>query len=192
MMGINMDNDKFGHDHYQMVQKMLSIGKKYYIKDGSGRDIFYARMEKFKLKPKIFVYSDDSQKEEILTIAPRNFLDFNATYDVIDSKSGTLVGSLKREGLHSMFQNKWNILDAAGNTIGGAQESGAMAVFRRMVMNWKLDFEIVLQGRRIGSLTRKLAIGDLYSLDLSGDPGKHLDRRLAVAMLPLFDAGEDR
>jgi len=171
---------------------MLSIGKKYYIKDGNGRDIFYARMEKFRLKPKIFVYSDDSQKEEILTIAPRNFLDFNATYDVIDSKSGTRVGSLKREGLHSMFQNKWNILDASGNVVGSAQESGAMAAFRRVVMNWKLDFEISLHGRRIGRLTRKLAIGDMYSLDLSGDPGKRLDRRLAIAMLPLFDTGEDR
>ncbi len=187
-----MGNDLFGQDRYQMAQKMLSIGKKYYIKDGSGHNILYARMEKFKLKPKIFVYTDDSQKEEILTIAPRNFLDFNATYDVIDSKTGTLVGSLKREGIHSLFQNKWNILDAAGNAIGSAQESGAMAVFRRMVMNWKLDFEIDLQGRRIGSLTRKMSFGDQYALDLSGDPGKQLDRRLAVAMLPLFDAGEDR
>lgn len=189
-MGVDMD--KFGRDQFQMAQKMLSIGKKYYIKDGSGNDLFYARMEKFKLKPKVFIYSDDSQKDEILTIAPRNFLDFNATYDVIDSKSGTLVGSLKREGIHSIFQNRWNIQDAAGNVIGSAQESGAMAVFRRMVMNWKLDFEIIFQGRRIGNLSRKVSFGDKYTLDLSGDPEKRLDRRLAVAMLPLFDAGEDR
>lgn len=191
-MGIDMVDERFGLDKYQMAQKMLSIGKKYYIKDAGGRDIFYARMEKFKLKPKIFVYSDDTQKDEILTIAPGNFFDFNATYDVIDSKSGMLVGSLKREGVHSLFQNRWNILDASGNTVGSAQESGAMAAFRRFIIKWKLDFEIDIQGQRVGSLRRQLSIGDQYVLDLSGDPEKKLDRRLAVAMLPLFDAGEDR
>ncbi len=187
-----MDNNKFEQDHYLMAQKILSIGKKYYIKDGSGHDIFFARMEKFKLKPKIFVYADDSKKDEILTIAPRNILDFNATYDVIDSKSRERVGSLKREGFHSMFQNKWNILDADGNIVGSAAETGIMALVRRFVINWKLDFEINFQGRKIGNLTRAISIGDKYSLDLSGDPEKRLDRRLAIAMLPLFDAGEDR
>lgn len=184
--------DKFQIDTYEMAQKMLSIGKKYYIKDGSGNDLFFARMEKFKLKPKIYVYSDDSQSDEILTIAPRNILDFNATYDVTDSKTGALVGSLKREGFHSLLQNKWNLLDPNGNVVGTAQETGIMAIVRRLVMNWKLDFEIDYQGRRVGSLSRKLSIGDRYVLDLSGDPEKKLDRRLAIAMLPLFDAGEDR
>jgi len=187
-----MDNNKFGQDRYQMAQKLLSIGKKYYIKDGQGHDIFFARMEKFKLKPKIFIYSDDSQREEVLTIAPRNILDFNATYDVIDSKSKTLVGSLKREGFHSLFQNKWNIMDAGGNVVGAAQETGIMALVRRFLVNWKLDFEIVYQGRNVGNLTRRVSFGDKYDLNLSGDPGKTLDRRLAVAMMPLFDAGEDR
>jgi uncharacterized protein YxjI len=187
-----MDNNKFGQDRYLMAQKMLSIGKKYYIKDGSGNDLLFARMEKFKLKPKIFIYSDDSKTDEVLTIAPRNILDFNATYDVIDSKSKELVGSLKREGLHSLFQNKWNIMDASGGVIGSAAETGVMALVRRFIINWKLDFEIDFQGRRVGNLTRAVSIGDKYSLDLSGDPEKRLDRRLAIAMLPLLDAGEDR
>ena len=184
-----MDTDKFGIDRYVIVQKLISIGKKYYVKDEGGNDLFFARMEKFKLKPKIFLYSEDTKSNEILTISPRNILDFNATYDVVDSKTQTLVGSLKREGLHSLFQNKWNILDASGNVIGTARETGIMAIVRRFVMNWKLDFEIELQGQRIGSLSRKLSIGDRYVLDLSGDPAKKLDRRLAVAMLPLLDAG---
>jgi uncharacterized protein YxjI len=187
-----MDNDKFGQDRYLMAQKMLSIGKKYYIKDGSGNDLFFARMEKFKLKPKIFVYSDDTKTDEVLTIAPRNILDFNATYDVIDSTSKELVGSLKREGIHSLFQNKWNIMDAGGNVVGSAAETGIMALVRRFVISWKLDFEIDFQGHNVGRLTRAISIGDKYSLDLSGDPEKKLDRRLAVAMLPLLDAGEDR
>ena len=67
-----------------------------------------------------------------------------------------------------------------------------MAALRRLIFNWKLDFEIELNGRRIGSLNRSISIGDQYTLDLSGDREKKLDRRLAVAMLPLLDAGEDR
>lgn len=184
--------DKFDLNRYYMEQKLLSIGKKYYIKDEHGNNLFFARMEKFKLKPKIFIYSDDSQREEILTIAPRNIIDFNATYDVIDSRTGVRVGSIKREGIWSMFQNKWNIMDANGNIIGIAQETGFMALVRRLLINWKLDFQIYFMGSRVGSLERKISIGDKYSLDLSGDPDRKLDRRLAVSMLPLFDAGEDR
>lgn len=187
-----MESSKFGLDQYTMVQKMISIGKKYYIKDARGNDLFFARMEKFKLKPRIFVYSDDTKQDLVLTIAPRNILDFNATYDVVDAKSNVLVGALKREGFRSVFQNKWNILDSGGNVAGTAQETGLMAVFRRFVASWKLDFEIDYQGRHIGRLTRQLSIGDRYVLDLSGDREKRLDRRLAIAMLPLFDAGEDR
>lgn len=175
-----------------MEQKLLSIGKKYYIKDERGNTIFFARMEKFKLKPKIFVYSDDSQREEVLVIAPRNILDFNATYDVVDARERTRVGSIKREGIKSIFQNSWNIFDVSGNVIGKAEETGLMALVRRFLVNWKLDFELYGHGRRIGSLSRRISIGDKYTLDLSGDPGKTLDRRLAIALLPLLDAGEDR
>ncbi|MCD1296310.1 hypothetical protein CUJ83_15005 [Methanocella sp. CWC-04] len=184
--------DKFSADRYIMEQKMLSIGKKYYIKDQHGNNLFFARMEKFKLKPKIFVYNDDSRTEEILAIAPRNIIDFNATYDVIDSRTGERVGSFRRDGVRSLFQNKWNIMDANGNIIGSAQETGIMALVRRFIVNWKLDFELYLNGRRIGSLTRRVSIGDKYTVDVSGDGEKILDRRLAVAMLPLLDAGEDR
>jgi uncharacterized protein YxjI len=184
--------DRFAGNKYTMDQKFLSVGKKYYIKDENGNDLFFARMEKFKLKPKIFVYADDTQAEQILTIAPRNMLDFNATYDVTDARTNTCVGSLKREGLHSMFQNKWNILNVDGQAIGTAQEKGTMALLRRALVNWKLDFEIEIEGRHVGSLTRAMAIRDRYVLDLSNDTECRLDRRLAVAMLPLFDAGEDR
>ena len=83
-------------------------------------------------------------------------------------------------------------MDANGAVVGSAAETGIMALVRRFIINWKLDFEIVFQGRKIGDLTRAISIGDKYSLDLSGDPEKNLDRRLAIAMLPLFDAGEDR
>ncbi len=190
--GNYMEDTRFGHDRYAMVQKLMSIGKKYYIKDPDGNDVFYARMEKFKLKPKIFIYSDESMAETLLVIAPRNILDFNATYDVMDAHGDVLIGSLKREGVQSLFQNKWNILDAGGNVVGYARESAGRAILRRLVIGWKLDFEITYGGRHIGSLRKAISIGDRYTLDLSGDPEKKLDRRLAVAMLPLLDAGEDR
>lgn len=184
--------DKFGLDKYTMVQKFLSVGKKYYIKDDKGNDLFFARMEKFKLRPKIFIYADDSQKDEILAIVPHSILDFNGTYDVIDSQASQRIGSLKREGFHSLLQNKWSIIDVNGRMIGAAQETGTMALIRRFFINWKLDFEIEVEGWHVGSLTRAISFRDRYLMDLSNDPQQKLDRRMAVAMMPLFDAGEDR
>ena len=187
-----MENDSFRLDRYEMVRKFFAIGKKYNIKDEYGNDLFYASMEMLKLRPKIHIYDNDRQTGEILTITPNSILDYDATYEITDARTQALIGSIKRDGLHSLFQNRWNIMDASGNVVGYATEPGLAAIVRRFILNWKLDFDIECQGRRIGRLNKKMALRDRYVLDLSGDRERMLDRRLAIAMLPLLDAGEHR
>ena len=122
---------------------------------------------------------------------PGSLMAFNATYDVIDTKAHKCVGAFKREGTHSLFRNRWSILDAEGRLIGIAIENKLMAFIRHIIVNRKLDLDIEVEGWHVGSLTRVMSIKDNYVLDLSQDREKRFDRRLAVALMPLLDAVEN-
>jgi hypothetical protein len=44
----------------------------------------------------------------------------------------------------------------------------------------------------IGEFNRKFTILDRYVLDLTADPGRNLDRRIALALGVMLDTGERR
>ena len=54
------------------------------------------------------------------------------------------------------------------------------------------DFDLVMDGRVIGSLNRKFQLRDRYVLDLTGDHERKLDRRLAIALAIGLDALQNR
>ena len=47
-------------------------------------------------------------------------------------------------------------------------------------------------GERLGEFNRKLTLFDRYVLDLSADPTRSLDRRIALAMGVMLDTGDGR
>ena len=54
------------------------------------------------------------------------------------------------------------------------------------------NFDILAGGRPIGRMDRKFKLRDQYVLDLSGDPDKALDRRLAIALAIGLDTLQNR
>ena len=44
----------------------------------------------------------------------------------------------------------------------------------------------------VGEFNRKFTLLDRYVLDLSADPGRALDRRIALALAIMLDTGERR
>ena len=46
--------------------------------------------------------------------------------------------------------------------------------------------------QQVGTFNRKLSFGDKYKLDLTADPDRRLDRRIALATGILLDTGEAR
>ena len=54
------------------------------------------------------------------------------------------------------------------------------------------NFDILSGGRVIGRMDRKFQLRDRYVLDLSGDPDKVLDRRLAIALAVGLDTLQNR
>ncbi|MFQ5730453.1 MAG: hypothetical protein ACE5KM_00715 [Planctomycetaceae bacterium] len=120
---------------YTIRRKIFTVlGAKFHIYDAEGALIGFCKQKAFKLKEDIRVYSDESMSEERLSITARAIIDFSAAYDVIDSKSGSKLGALKRKGMKSIFRDSWIVLDDADNEIGTLQEdSTSMAMVRRFL-----------------------------------------------------------
>ncbi len=108
--------------------------------------IGFIKMKAWKLREDIRLYTDKSMQQELIAIHARQIIDFGATYDVLDSRTGNqLLFSLRRKGLRSTFvRDHWDILDGAGNVVGAVQEtSGALALLRRWLSLFSDLFDLI-------------------------------------------------
>ena len=71
------------------------FGQTFRILDDQWNVLLVSRLKAFKLKEDIRVYADEARTREVLSIKARQMLDFSASYDVVDSATGTCIGVLK-------------------------------------------------------------------------------------------------
>jgi hypothetical protein len=117
---------------YTIRRKVLTLfGAKFHVYKADGTLIGFSQQKAFKLKEDIRVFTDESMAEERVRIHARAIIDFSAAYDVLDSKTQTKVGALKRKGWSSMLRDAWIVMDANDNEIGQIQEDSAMMAFAR-------------------------------------------------------------
>ncbi|MFB6262788.1 MAG: hypothetical protein ABEL76_04035 [Bradymonadaceae bacterium] len=187
---------KFAGDHFYAKKKFLSLfSPKFYIYGPDEQDLrFFVKQKAFKLKEAIRVYESEQMQNEKLRIEARNVMDFAGTYDV-ETPEGEHVGALKREGLKSMFQDEWKILDSSDREVGKIQEdSAAMALMRRFLGGALIPqtFHVTVEGRQVGTLDQRFwPFSPRYDIDFSGNDGE-LDPRLGVAAIVLLLAIEGK
>ena len=185
----------FQQDSFVARQKIFSLAPCFYIHDQFGNALAFLRKKVFTWKDDIRVFTDETQSLELLRIKARKIIDWGTAFDVTDSINHQKVGALKRMGWKSVIRKEWTIMDAADQEIGRIREDSMMlAVVRRFVtalLPQKYIFEI--GGQQLGTATQNwnLFAPKMY-VDFTGDPGKQMDRRLAVAAVVLLMAVEGR
>jgi uncharacterized protein YxjI len=170
------------------------LGSAFRLYDSSGNLSFFVKQKAFKLKEEITVFADEGQKEAMLSIKARSMVDFSATYDVTDAHSGEMVGSMRREGVKSMFRDEWTLLDSGGQDLGKVKEdSGILALIRRFFLKIiPQTFRVTVADAEVGSIKQRFNPFQLgYDVDFSQADGK-LDPRLSVATVVLLLAIEGR
>ena len=188
---------EFTQDQYVFRRRVFRFfGGEFTVYDSNGNLIMYSEQKSFKLKEDMRIYSDKAMVNELLRIKARQVLDFGATYDVIDSHSEQPVGALRRKGLKSMLKDEWLFLDTQGQEIGVIQEDNLlMALLRRFGPSWLFPqrYSVSTRGVQVAALNQHFNPFVLkYTLDLSRDHEKILDRRLVIAAGILFCAIERR
>ena len=146
----------------------------------------------------VTVFRDESRRETLLRILQdQRFAALTRTYTVL-SASGETLARLRKRYLYNILRKRWDVLDASGATLAGAIEDSVILSLLRRVLGplfGILRTNFVLLGPAgdvVGEFNRKFTLLDRYVLDLSGDPERTIDRRVALALGIMLDSGERR
>jgi uncharacterized protein YxjI len=94
--------------------KLLALASQIYVRDADGNMIGYVKQKLLKLKEDINVFADEQQTRHLYNIKADRVLDFSARYNFTDSR-GAFLGSIKRQGMRSIWKARYEISDGGGN-----------------------------------------------------------------------------
>jgi hypothetical protein len=197
--------DPFAHDRFLVDQLIRPMVNLYRVSPlGAGEEPLgaaaFVRQKRMAIKEDIRFFADESETRELFRIKARRVLELGGRYDVT-APDGTRIGVLEKVFGKSLLRSTWRLLDADEQEVATAQErSLPLAIARRVVdfvpygeyVPIPYNFDILLDGRRAGGMTRKLQLRDRYVLDLSDDPERRIDRRVAVALAIGLDTLQNR
>jgi len=184
-------SELFTLDNYYVQTKFLRIfGGAFWFKTLDDRVIGYSKQKRFKLKEEIVLYSDESCTEELLRIKARSVIDFGATYDIVDSKTGESLGAARRKGLKSLIRDTWEILDPQGNKYADLFED-SIAILRRFVPLIPAKFHFSCTGQHDITMNQRFN-PFIKKTDIIVPQGHPLDRRVIAGVSLLISAIEGR
>lgn len=186
----------FDQQTFLIRRKVMTLaGAKFHIFDSDGQVVLFSKLKAYKLREDIRLYSSEDMTNELVTIHARNIIDFSATYDVADTKTGENLGALQRKGLKSILKDEWLILDANGNQIGTIKEDSlGLAMLRRVLTSLvPQKYVVEVKGQKVAIFKQKFNPFVMkLSLDFLIDTDHLLDKRLGIAAGVLLCAIEGR
>jgi uncharacterized protein YxjI len=202
--------DPNAHDRFVLRQRIRLVVNQYEFSlpqdgDEPGPPFLFVEQKRFKFKEDIRFYTDDSKTTELFRIKARQRFDPRARYDVT-AADGTKIGEIQKVFGKSLLRSTYQLFDASGAEVAGAHERRLFtALFRRLVgfvpyvgdfADWlpiAYHFDFIRGEEKIGEHNRKRwSFRDVYTIDMSGDPQRTIDRRLILANAVGMDALQAR
>ena len=153
------------------------------------------------LRPRrhVTIYRDDSRRETLLRVLQNQRVAvLTRTYTVV-TPSGEPLATLRKTYLDNIVRKRWYVATPGGEPIAMAIEDSIVLSLLRRVLGVFLGFLrtnfLLVRGSDeavLGEFNRKFTLFDRYVLDLSADPDRAFDRRLALALGVMLDTGERR
>jgi uncharacterized protein YxjI len=198
------------HDRFLLRQRIRPVVNQYefFLPDGDGAvgpPICFVEQKRFAFKEDIRFYADESKAQELLRIKARQRFDPRARYDVTDP-IGTKVGEIQKVFGASLLRSTYALFDEGGQETARAREKNlVVALFRRLVgfvpyvggfADWlpiPYHFEFRRGDEVLGTHSRQaFKFRDTYTIDMSGDPQRTIDRRMILAIAVGMDALQAR
>ncbi|MBA2502120.1 MAG: hypothetical protein H0V27_04485 [Pyrinomonadaceae bacterium] len=95
--------------------KILAIARQLSVTDASGNLLAYAKQKAFKLKEAVTIFADAEQTRPLYTANAEKILDFSGRYNFADARTGHSLGSVKRQGMKSLWKAHYDIFDETHN-----------------------------------------------------------------------------
>jgi hypothetical protein len=196
------------HDRFFLSQRFRPMVNQYEVstlgsdEQPAGDPVCFVEQKRMKLKEDLHAFSDDAKTGEVFRIKAQQVFDPRARYDVTDP-AGRQIGQLAKVFGKSLLRSTWRIYDAVGSEVAWARERSAPVALLRRVIGWipyvgdvaipiPYHFDYFVGEERIGGLERILGFRDRYRLDVSGDSGRAIDRRVLIALAVGMDALQAR
>jgi uncharacterized protein YxjI len=198
------------HDRFILRQRIRPIINQYEFSlptagDGPGEPFCFVEQKRFKFKEDIRFFTDESKQQELLRIKARQRFDPRARYDVT-GPSGEKVGEIQKVFGMSLIRSTYTMFDASGAETATAQEKNLIvALFRRLVgfvpyvgnfADWlpiPYHFEFRRGDEVLGTHSRQaFKLRDVYTIDMTADRERKIDRRLVLAIAVGMDALQAR
>ena len=100
-----------------MSFKIVAFNPQVKITDATGATVLYVKQKALALKEDIKVFADEGQQRQLYQMKANKIIDWSATYN-ITTPAGAAVGSVKRQGMKSLWKASYNIVDAGGGDAG--------------------------------------------------------------------------
>jgi len=146
----------------------------------------------------VTVYRDESRAEILLRVLQdQRFAVLTRTYTVVTARA-EMLARLRKRYVHNVIRKRWYVETSAGQIVALAiEDSIVLSLLRRVLGSLfgllRTNFVFThVDGTVLGEFNRKFTLLDRYALDLSSDPHRHLDRRVALALGIMLDTGERR
>ncbi len=104
--------------------KLLALASQIYVRDADGNLLGYVKQKLLKLKEDINVFADENQTQLLYNIKADRVLDFSAKYNFTDA-NGVFLGSIKRQGMRSLWRTNYQISDANDQQLMEIHEENA-------------------------------------------------------------------
>jgi uncharacterized protein YxjI len=198
------------HDRFILRQRLRPVVNQYEFTlpgpDGQpGEPVAFVEQKRFAFKEDIRFYADDTKSQELMRLKARQRFDPRARYDVT-AADGSKIGEIQKVFGESLLRSTYKLYDAGGAETAKARErSLAVALIRRLIglvpfiggfTDWipiPYHFDFVRGDTVLGSHVRvAFKFRDTYTIDMSGDPDRTIDRRMILAIAVGMDALQAR
>ena len=150
-------------------------------------------------KRHVTFYRDGSKRDRLLEVLQdKKWQPITMTYTVRDFR-GKPLATFAKNVLYNAIRKRWYIYGPDGRLQFLAKEDSVILSLLRRVLGpmmglLRTNFIILRPDSEdvIGEFKRKFTILDRYVLDMSGDPQRLMDRRVALALGVMLDTGERR
>lgn len=149
--------------------KLATIGTRVRVKDAAGREVAYARKKKFKLKEDVQIYEDEAQSALRFRLKADRMVDFGAGY-AISGPDGLPLGSVRQQGMRSLWKSAYDVVDARGETIGSIGEENP----------WVKVLDGLAEALPFGDGMGGLFFNPAYTVDLRGRPALRLTKQRSL------------
>lgn len=146
----------------------------------------------------VTIYRDESRREPLLRILQEQRVAVLMRSYVLTTAADEMLARFRKVYVHNLVRKRWYVEDEGGAHAAVAIEDSIVLSLLRRALGPFFGFlrtNFLVQtpdGDVLGEFNRKFTLFDRYSLDLTADVERRLDRRIALALGIMLDTGERR